>query len=276
MVEVRGGIRRLAEDTSIRRVILWPDQMGALLLNIRPAFQYSAATTSSGVWQRVVQSWQDDLQLPQPFHDMQAAQSWSSDLIDILADITFITSQGAESIIPLVQDSVHNLVDIRDSFIHRLLDLAPQSNGYGGDDEPSHSPEENVRLSVLLLTLERLFSPVLPSAYFQLTHMIADRLAETLGASLSYHYWSGHEWVALWICFVGTSTSSNNPRTRSSFVSVAANLSLSLFRSIEQMLSELEPGLRAFALSSKVYGSEMMESFAEDLRVELGAQGAEA
>lgn len=251
--------------------------MGTLFMNIKPAFPgFATPTSASGLWQQIWQSSRDDphiVHVHQSFQNMHTAQLLSRDIVKILADVTIIASLGAETALALLQNSLPSLVCLRDTLIHRLLDLAPQSDGSGDDGEPSYPPEEAVRLGVLLLTMERLFSAVLPSAYFQLTHMIADWLAETVVTTLTSDDWRGHEWVALWIYFIGTSASSNNPRTRSSFIASATSVSLRLFRDMEQMMADLDVGLKEFAPSLKVYGSEMMVAFAEELRFELGVRG---
>jgi hypothetical protein len=242
--------------------------MGALFMNIKPTFPHAAVSSSaSGLLQQISQDNPSAVGIHQAFQTMQAAQLLPGDLVSILTDLSIVLALGAGTILAQYQTSFTDLLHLRDSLIHRLLDLAPQSDG---DGELS-SPEQIVRLTLLLLTLERLFTPILPSAYFQLTHMVADRLAETLSTSLTQDSrdWLGHEWVMLWVCFVGTTASSNNPRPRGGFLKAAAGL----FRDGGQIIGDLEVGLRRFVPSLEVYGEEVVEGFINDLGAEIGGRG---
>jgi len=177
-----------------------------------------------------------------------------------MEDINLVAFTGAEAIIDETSFSVAELVGLRDQIIHHLLYLSPQSQ----DSDDEYSYEECARLAMLLITLGRLFSPVLPGAYFQLTHMVADRLAAVITGHPLANDRADHEWAALWICFVGTSVSTNNPTTRSGFIRACAPLCRSIFRGPEQMDEELEDGLRAYARPPLLYGSEVIAAFVND------------
>jgi hypothetical protein len=271
MIAMNGGINYLDLDNPVRQLILWSDQVGALFMNMRPLFPASAVFASSfhvsqNLSPEVTQRYQDGgYQGLVPWQHMQAEGQLSSDLLDTFSDINLVAFIGAQ---PLLNEtlSATDLISLRDQIIHRLLYLAPHSQD--GSDESSH--EETVRLAMLLLTLDRLFSPALPAAYFQLTHMVADRLASVVAGSRDLAAdWAGHEWAALWICFVGTSGSTNNPSARACFVRAGVPLVRNLFRGVEEMDGGLEVGLRGFASGEGYYGGEEVEAFVGDLREEV-------
>lgn len=272
MIAMNGGINFLDRENPVRQLILWSDQMGALFMNMRPLFSASAVFATSSRISQVVsqpiteQDQGEGFQGLRSWQRMQADGQVSEDLLSILEDINLVALLGSQAIIDGRSFSIASLIDLRDHVIHRLLYLAPQSQD--GDDEYSH--EECIRLAMLLVTLDRLFSPVLPGAYFQLTHMVADRLAAVISGHSLVKDWAGHEWAALWICFIGTSVSTNNPSTRSSFAGAAAPLCRSLFSGPDQMDEEMEIGLRAYARPPLLYGSEIVEAFVGELKDEVG------
>lgn len=242
-------------------------------MNMRPLFPASAVFAASSrlsekISQQTTDRYQESgLQGLLTWQRMQAEGKLSDDLLDIISDINIVTFTGAQ---PLLDDpsstfTLTSLISLRDQIIHRLLYLSPQSQD--GDDEHSH--EECVRLAMLLITFDRLFCPALPAAYFQLTHMVADRLAGVLVSRNLTDDWAGHEWAALWICFVGTSGSTNNPSARECFVRAGVPLCRALFQTVEQMDQELENGLRAFAGGPGFYGGELIGAFVGDLREEV-------
>jgi hypothetical protein len=271
MIAMNGGINFLSRDNPVRRLILWSDQVGALIMNIQPLFPASVVLTASSrlsqsMSQRVTEQYREGgFQGLLSWQRLQAEGKLSEDLISIMEDINLVAFTGAEAILDETSFSVEGLVDLRDQIIHRLICLSPQSQ----DSDDEYSYEECARLAMLLITLDRLFSPVLPGAYFQLTHMVADRLAAVITGHPLTNDWADHEWAALWICFVGTSVSTNNPTTRSGFIRAGAPLCRSIFRGPEQMDEELEDGLRAYARPPLLYGSEVIAAFVNDLKDEV-------
>jgi hypothetical protein len=269
MIGMNGSINSLDHENPVRRLILWSDQVGALFMNIRPLFPASAvfASSSSQLTQTLSQSVTKAYScggfegLPS-WQRVQAEGKLFENLVSLIEDIELVAFTGAQAILENNSFSVGALIDLRDSIIHRLLYLAPASQD--GDDE--YSMEECARLTMLLIILDRLFSPVLPGAYFQITHMVADRLASVIAERDLVEDWVGHEWAALWICFVGTSVSINNPSTRSGFVGAGALICRALFRGPEEMDRELEGGLRPYARAPLLYGSDLFEAFVVDLK----------
>lgn len=271
MIAINGGINHLDLENPIRQLILWSEQVGALFMNMRPLFPASAVFASSfrlsqHLSPQVTQRYQEGgFQSLLSWQRMQAEGKLSDHLLDIISDINLVASLGAQF---LLDDSVSiaDLISLRDQIIHRLLYLAPHSQE--ASDEASH--EDHVGLAMLLLTFDRLCSPALPAAHFQLTHMVADRLAGGLAGSRDVAgEWAGHEWAALWVCFVGTSGSTNNPSARACFVRAGVPLVRSLFRGVEEMDGGLDAGLRGFAAGPGYYGGELVEAFVADLRHEV-------
>jgi hypothetical protein len=274
MIGMNGGINSLDRENPVRRLILWSDQVGALFMNMRPLFPASAvfASSPSSLSQTLNLSITETYSrggfegLPS-WQRMQAEGKLSENLLIVIEDIELVTFIGAQAILDTSSFSVGAMVDLRDSIIHRLLYLAPQSQ----DSDDEYSIEECARLTMLLITLDRLFCPVLPGAYFQLTHMVADRLASVIANRDLVKDWAGHEWTALWICFIGTSVSTNNPSTRSSFVGAGATICPALFRGEEDMDRELERGMRPYPRAPSLYGSELFEAFVVDLKERASA-----
>lgn len=271
MIAMNGGISFLDHDNPVRQLILWSDQVGALFMNMRPLFPASAVFAASSWLSQDIsphvteQYTEGGFQGLLSWQRMQAEGKVSEDLVSVMEDIDLVAFMGAQAILEGTSLSIAGLIDLRDQIIHRLLHLSPQSQ----DSDDEYSYEECVRLTMLLITFDRLFSPVLPGAYFQLTHMVADRLAAVISGRPLVNDWAGHEWAALWICFIGTSVSTNNPSTRSSFVRAGAPLCRGLFTCPKQMGEELEDGLRMYTRPPLFYGSEVIEAFVNDLKDEV-------
>lgn len=267
MIAMNGGINYLGLENPVRQLILWSDQVGALFMNMRPLFPASAVFASSfrlsqKLSPQVAQRYQEGgLEGLLPWQRMQTENKISDDLLDTISDINLVAFIGAQAL--LNEFTINDLISLRDQIIQRLVYLGPHSQD--GSDESSH--EEFVRLAMLLLTFDHLFSPVLPAAYFQLTHMVADRLAGVVAGSRDLAgEWAGLEWAALWICFVGTSGSTNNPSARACFVRAGVPLVRRLFPGVEDMGGGLESGLRTFAGGDGYYGGELVGAFVGDLR----------
>ena len=273
MIAMNGGINFLDIDNPVRQLILWSDQVGALFMNMRPLFPASAVFAASSrlsenISQEITNRYQESgFQGLLTWQRMKSEGKLSDDLLDIISDISIVAFTGAQSLLdePSSTFTISSLISLRDQIIHRLLYLSPQSQD--GDDEYSY--EECVRLAMLLITFDRLFSPALPAAYFQLTHMVADRLAGVVVSRDLASDWVGYEWAALWICFVGTSGSTNNPSARECFVRAGVPLCRALFQRVEQMDQELEGGLRAFAGGPGFYGGELISAFVGDLKEDV-------
>jgi hypothetical protein len=271
MIAMNGGINYLDLKNPIRQLILWSDQVGALFMNVRPLFPASAVFASSfrlsqNLSPQVTERYQEGgFQGLLFWQRMQAEGKLSDELLDIISDINQVAFIGAQFLLDEAT-SVTNMISLRDQIIHRLLYLAPHSQE--GTTEAAH--EACVGLAMLLLTFDRLFSPALPAAYFQLTHLVADRLADVLAGSRDLATeWAGHEWAALWICFVGTSGSTNNPSARGCFVRAGVPLVRRLCRGVKEMDDGLEAGLRGFAAGPGYYGVQLVEAFVGDLRAEV-------
>jgi len=179
---MNGGINFLDRNNPVRRLILWSDQVGALVMNMQPSFPAPAVFAASS---RLSQNM--SRQVTEQYREgglswqrLQAEGKLSEDLLSIMEDINLVAFTGAEAILDETSFSVAGLVDLRDQIIHRLLYLSPQSQ----DSDDEYSYEECARLTTLLITLDRRFRPVLLCAYFQLTHMVADRLAAS--------HWTGN------------------------------------------------------------------------------------
>jgi len=113
------------------------------------------------------------------------------------------------------------LIELRDVLLHRILsavDAGPEADGEIGANEdnfssspgsasPSAIVEECLRLTALVLTLDRLFLPVLPSAYALMVRdaVIGDRLCAILPGPSDWANLGDEVGLAvlLWVCLVG-------------------------------------------------------------------------
>lgn len=189
----------------------------------------------------------------------------SRGLFDTLEDIYMIAAIGVEGLLKSTGASdSESLVQLRDGIIQRLIYLAPDTQEEEDDDEDS-STEEAIRLAGLLLAMDRLFSPVLPSAYFQITHMVADRLASLINRESLAVEWADQERIMLWICFIGTSVSSNNPRTRNVFVHAAVLMCMQLFNGPKSLANELEETLGGVMGTAELFEEAELGPFMADL-----------
>jgi hypothetical protein len=202
--------------------------------------------------------------VPNPhFQDLHNNNIISDGLFEVLEDVHMIAVIGVDDM--LKTSDTESLIYLRDGIIQRLIFLAPDTQ----DGDENISKEEYIRLTVLLLILDRLFWPFLPSAYFMLTHMVADRLATALDQeSALADNWAGQECVILWICFIGTTLSSNNPRTRSVFVNAAVLVCRQLFTGPQQLVSEVQEGLGNVLGTAKLFGDTETGAFVADLHSE--------
>jgi len=173
--------------------------MGALFMNMRPFFP---ATEVMSIFFRLRTTIAPSLLneytqrdfLSSVFRDFASAFGISTQLIDILEDMTTIRTVGSENILNAATNtSLSELVHMRDLLLHRILSLAPTGNE--PDDELS--AEGCARLAVLIFVLDKLFLPVLPPAYHRIVHIITDRLNTTIAGKAVSPEWTGHGWVLM-------------------------------------------------------------------------------
>lgn len=190
----------------------------------------------------------------------------SRELFEVVEDIACVARVGGANIVDAVDPPIKGtVIEVRDSILRRLIYLA--SGTQEGEDDLSLG--ECVRLALLLLTMGRLFSPTLPSAYFQISHMVADRLAGALEPVCMMEECRGHEQMALWICLVGTSVSSNNPATWNVFISSAAHVCRQLFGGPHEMGTTLAAGLAGVTGNGTLYSPNEVMAFVEHVQVQF-------
>ena len=267
ILEMRGGISTLPASDLLRKVILWyvfvpkaelkkfvngvtnemirSDQIGALLMNTPPFFTISEVVSPNDrAVHRIQPATISQLKvriLPsRSFKQLLQTETINTELFEVMTDISHICIISDTITQHLMPPEKQTVIAVRDDIVTRLLYLAPHSLTQDTTQEESETSDGDVslseclRLALLLLTIDRLFCSTLPSAYFQITHTVADRLASDL-ESISFDttddeeeptanadQWTLHHWVSLWICFIGVAASSNNPRSRAVFVHAAS------------------------------------------------------
>jgi hypothetical protein len=241
--------------------------MGALFMNMRPFFP---ATEVMSIFFRprmtiapsLLDGYTQKDFLSKAFRDFASAFGISTELVDILEDITTIRTVGPENILnAATSPSLSELVHMRDLLLHRILSLAPTGNE--PDDELS--AEECARLAALIFVLDKLFLPVLPPAYHRIVHMITDRLNTTIEGKATSPEWTGHGWVLMWIAFVGTTVHNGDPVTTRSLIRSVAPLCANLFSGPRQMRAELRPGLVGVIGRTELFEDDLIDGFAADL-----------
>ena len=241
--------------------------MGALFMNMRPFFP---ATEVMSIFFRPRTTMASSLLdgytqkdfLSKAFRDFASAFGISTQLIDILEDITTIRTVGPENILNAATNpSLSELVHMRDLLLHRILSLAPTGNE--PDDELS--AEECARLAALIFVLDKLFLPVLPSAYHRIVHMITDRLITTIEGKATSPEWACHGWVLMWIAFVGATVHNGDPVTTRSLIRSVAPLRANLFSGPCQMRAELRLGLVGVIGRPELFEEDLIDGFAADL-----------
>ena len=207
MVDLQGGLTSLSEDSQIRKLIQWSDQMGALLMNTRPLFPATQAinlfpsprdTLPLSLIHDLTPTFQN---LSSPFQHLAAIGKISHDLTQVLEDISSLTSTGPQTILNQTLQTPDYLISIRDNLVHRLLSAAPAN-----ETEDELSDQECIRLAALIFTLHKLFTPFLPPVYYRLTYLLADRLRLCVIGNPWTSEWATNQecgWGLLWICFVG-------------------------------------------------------------------------
>jgi hypothetical protein len=241
--------------------------MGALFMNMRPFFP---ATEVMSLFFRprttIPPSLLDEYAqrdfLSPAFRSFTDAFHVSAQLTDILEDIMTIRIVDAENILnAIAPPSLSALVDMRDMLIHRILSLAPTGN----ESEDESSVEECIRLAALIFVLDKLFLPVLPSAYHCIVHMITDRLSTTMEDKAASQEWAGHGWVLMWIIFVSATAHNGDQTTRQSLIQCAAPLFTHLFSAPGPVSPQLRQGLTHVTGTLKLFEEELIDEFAAEL-----------
>lgn len=241
--------------------------MGALFMNMRPFFP---ATEIMSIFFRprttiapsLLDGYTQKDFLSKAFRDFASAFGISTQLIDILEDITTIRTVGPENILNTATNpSLSELVHMRDLLLHRILSLAPTGNE--PDDELS--AEECARLAALIFVLDKLFLPILPPAYHRIVHIITDRLNTTIEGKAISPEWACHGWVLMWIAFVGATVHNGDPVTTRSLIRSVAPLCANLFSGPRQMRAELRPGLVGVIGRPELFEEDLIDGFAADL-----------
>jgi hypothetical protein len=241
--------------------------MGALLMNMRPFFP---ATEVMSIFFRprttIAPSLYDQYRqqdfLSPTFRDFASAFGISTQLIDILEDITTIRTVGPENILNAATNAcLSELVHMRDLLLHRILSLAPSGNE--PDDELS--AEECARLAALIFVLDKLFLPVLPPAYHRIVHVVTDRLNTTVEGKAASLEWAGHGWVLMWIVFVGATVHNGDPVTTRSLIQSVVPLCANLFSGSRRMSAELRTGLAGVIGRPELFEEDLIDGFAADL-----------
>jgi hypothetical protein len=241
--------------------------MGALFMNMRPFFP---ATEVMSIFFRprttippsLLNEYTQKDFLSQAFRDFASAFGISTQLINILEDITTIRTVGPENILNAATNtSLSELVHMRDLLLHRILSLAPTGNE--PDDELS--AEECARLAALIFVLDKLFLSVLPPAYHRIVHMITDRLNTAIEGKATSPEWAGHGWVLMWIAFVGATVHNRDPVTTRSLIRSVVPLCANLFSGPRQMSAELRRGLVGVIGRPELFEEDLIDGFAADL-----------
>ena len=317
ILEMRGGISTLPASDLLRKVILWyvfvpnatsqkfmngvtngkirSDQIGALLMNTPPFFAISEVVSPNDRAVRRIQPATLPQHKPQnvptqSFRQLLQTETISTELFEVITDISyvcFISDNVTQHVMPPEKQTT---ITIRDDILTRLLYLAPHSMTLDPNQDESETSDGDVslpeclRLALLLLTHDRLFCSTLPSAYFQITHTVADRLASDL-ESISFDTiddeedttgiaggWVLHHWVSLWICFIGVAASSNNPRSRAVFVHAASEFMRSTNRArrgrgLDEIddSDEISEGLASVLGETSLFDRAEYDAFAADV-----------
>ena len=241
--------------------------MGALFMNMRPFFPATEVMSiffrpQTTIAPSLLNGYTQRDFLSKAFRDFAAAFGISTQLIDILEDITTIRTVGPENILNAATNpSLSDLVHMRDLLLHRILSLAPTGNE--PDDELS--AEECARLAALIFVLDKLFLPVLPPAYHHILHVITDRLNTTIEGKATSPEWAGHGWVLMWIAFVGATVHNGDPVTTRSLVWSVTPLCANLFSGPRQMRAELRPGLVGVIGRTELFEEDLIDGFAANL-----------
>ena len=241
--------------------------MGALFMNMRPFFP---ATEVMSIFFRprttippsLLNEYTQKDFLSQAFRDFASAFGISTQLINILEDITTIRTVGPENILNAATNtSLSELVHMRDLLLHRILSLAPTGNE--PDDELS--AEECARLAALIFVLDKLFLAVLPPAYHRIVHMITDRLNTAIEGKATSPEWAGHGWVLMWIAFVGATVHNRDLVTTRLLIRSVVPLCANLFSGPRQMSAELRRGLVGVIGRPELFEEDLIDGFAADL-----------
>ena len=247
------------------------DQIGALFMSMRPFFpQTDVLSSSSRAKQKIKPSVVSRYKLQEvpsrAFEGLLQDESISHALFETIEDISYVARIGQNILDAIAPSTKSSVVEIRDSILQRLLYLAPLT-----PETEEVPPSECLRLALLLLTIDRLLSRVLPSAYFQITHMVADKLAAELESQSMDEEWSGHELIALWICFIGVTVSSNNPRSRAIFIAAAAEVAEPMFDSRNDTINRIRRGLSEVLGGSQLYEDAEVLAFVSDVQAARAA-----
>ena len=255
-----------------RLIELRSDQIGALMMNMRPFFTPTDVLfPSSRAKQRITRASATSYKLQETpsmlFKALTRDDLICQDLFETIEDISYVAKIGQGILDAVAPTGKATVVEIRDSILQRLIYLAPNTQ------ETEEVPlSECLRLALLLLTLDRLFSRVLPSAYFQITHMVADKLAAELDSASTEELWAGHRTIALWICFIGVTVSSNNPRSRAVFITAAAEVAGPIFDTNNNAMNRIKNGLsEVLSGSQQLYEDAVMTAFVSAVQAACAA-----
>jgi hypothetical protein len=241
--------------------------MGALFMNMRPFFPATEVMSiffrpQTTIAPSLLNKYTQQDFLSPAFRDFASAFNISTQLVDILEDITTIRTVGPQNILNATTDtSLSELVHMRDLLLHRILSLAPTGN----EPEDELSAEECARLAALIFVLDKLFLPVLPPAYHRIIHMITDRLNTTIEGKATSPEWAGHGWVLMWIVFIGATVHNGDPVTTGSLIQSVAPLCANLFSGPRQMSAELRTGLASVIGRPELFDDDLIDGFAADL-----------
>lgn len=246
--------------------------MGALVMNTTPFFPAIGAMSPLSRSRTTIapllpESYVHQEFLGQPLRDFVSAFGFSSEFINILDEIATICTVGPENILESSASVCPApLIELRDVLLHHVLSMAPAGIEKEIDDESSD--EECIRLAVLVLILDRLFSPVLPPAYHLITGLVTDRLNAALVGKASSMEWKAHAWVFMWIVFVGATVHNGDISTRKSLINSAVPLCGQLFTSGRETSHQLHAGLSAIMSIPQLYEEDLINAFATELEQE--------
>ena len=250
--------------------------MGALFLNTIPLFP---AIEITSIFYRPRNLMPSSLLDQYPHHDFLSpnlrafatACAMGSPMIEILEDIATIAGIGCENIYEAyLPPSLARLVEIRDVSVHCTISMAP--DGIEGDDE--YAAGECLRLAALIFTLDRLFLPALPPAYYRVTQMLTERLNAAIGHGNSAPLWASHSLVLMWICFVGSTSQRIDVPARESLIRTAASLCDRLFSSQREMVAELSGVLMKVMGKADLYDEGIVDAFAAEVLQQYGTQSS--
>ena len=248
--------------------------MGALNMTMRPFFPASEVLS---LHFRPVDTIASALAAPYSrtgclspsLQDFNSANNVCPQIVELTEDISAIALIGVTTIQQQSRASGEaTLIEMRDVLLHRLLSLTPLNQ----DDDGEHSPEECTRLTLLVLTLDRLFHPILPPLYHNILQHIADKLSAALSENADAAFWSKYAMILLWITFVAATVHEGDRKTKQTFIRSAGPACDQLFSTTIPSAEEVHEVLNTVMRGPEMYDTALVRGFVDDLEEELGPQ----